>query len=49
MPRASSSRETRNKLLASQSAYLSCLYAALAAQIGEAALAEFERLLRKAV
>jgi hypothetical protein len=50
MPRASISRETRNKLLVSQGAYLSCLYAALSAQIGEAAaLAEFERLLLKAV
>jgi hypothetical protein len=39
-------REERKKLLAAQGAYLSCLYSALAAQIGEAAaLAEFERLL----
>jgi hypothetical protein len=39
-------REERNALLAAQGAYLSCLYAALVAQLGEAgALAEFERLI----
>ena len=49
-PRASISRETHNKLLRAQGAYLHCLYAALAAQLGEAgALAEFERLLLKVV
>ena len=49
-PRASISRDTRNKLLRTQGAYLRCLYVALAAQMGEAAaLAEFERLLLKVV
>jgi hypothetical protein len=49
-PRASISRDTRNKLLRAQGAYLRCLYAALAAQVGvAAALAEFERLLLKVV
>ena len=39
------SRDTRNKLLAAQGAYLHALYAALVAQLGEAsALAEFQRL-----
>jgi hypothetical protein len=38
-------RELRNKLLRSQAAYLSALYAALAAKLGEAAAqAEFEHL-----
>jgi hypothetical protein len=37
-------REERNALLISQGAYLSCLYAALAAQLGEAAaLAQFQQ------
>jgi hypothetical protein len=45
-PLASISRDTRNRLLTSQGAYLNSLYAALALQIGElAALAEFQRLL----
>ncbi|HLW00750.1 MAG TPA: hypothetical protein VKT82_18980 [Ktedonobacterales bacterium] len=49
-PRTSISRETRNTLLKAQGAYLRCLYAALAAQLGEAgAQAEFERLVLKAV
>jgi hypothetical protein len=39
-------REERNALLAGQGAYLCCLYAALVAQLGEAAaLAEFQRLI----
>ncbi len=47
-PRTGIKRETRNKLLSAQGAYLRALYAALAAQLGEAnALAEFERLLLK--
>ena len=49
-PRAEISRETRNKLLIAQGAYLSGLYAALAARLGEAAAqAEFERLAQKVV
>jgi hypothetical protein len=45
-PRTEIKREERNALLISQGAYLSCLYAALVAQVGEAgALAEFERLI----
>ena len=49
-PLASISRETRNKLLASQGLYLQYLYVALARQVGEAAaLAEFERLLTAVV
>ncbi|HEY7349851.1 MAG TPA: hypothetical protein VH599_16155, partial [Ktedonobacterales bacterium] len=45
-PLASISRMTRNTLLVAQGAYLRLLYAALVAQVGEAAaLAEFERLL----
>jgi hypothetical protein len=48
-PLASISRVTRDALLSAQGAYLLRLYAALAAQIGEAAaLAEFERLLLSA-
>jgi hypothetical protein len=47
-PRTEIKREERNALLVSQGAYLSCLYAALAAQLGEAAaLAEFERLIAR--
>ena len=47
-PRTSISRDTRNKLLRAQGAYLRSLYAALVAQLGEAAaLAEFQRLLLK--
>jgi hypothetical protein len=46
MSRNDMKREERKKLLSSQGVYLNGLYAALAAQIGEAAaLAEFERLL----
>lgn len=49
-PRAEISRETRNKLLMAQGAYLRLLYAALVARLGEAgALAEFQRLLLKVV
>ncbi len=49
-PRLDITRETRNRLLSAQGAYLRALYAALAAQRGEAgALAEFERLLREVV
>ena len=49
-PRQQISRETRNKLLAVQGAYLRGLYAALVARLGEAAaLAEFERLLLQVV
>ena len=49
-PRAEISRETRNRLLIAQGAYLSGLYAALAARLGEsAAQAEFERLALKVV
>ena len=50
-PLASISRVTRNKLLASQGAYLNALYAALAIQLGsaEAACAEFLRLLLSVV
>ena len=45
-PLARISRVTRNRLLSAQGAYLGCLYAALAAQVGEpAALAEFQRLI----
>ena len=47
-PRTSISRDTRNKLLRAQGAYLRSLYAALVARLGEAAaLAEFERLVLK--
>jgi hypothetical protein len=47
-PIASVSRVTRNSLLIAQGAYLRCLYAALAVQLGEAdALAEFHRLILK--
>ncbi len=49
-PRTSISRDTRNKLLAAQGAYLRSLYLALVFQLGEAAaLAEFQRLLLKVV
>ncbi len=49
-PRASISRETRSKLLRAQSAYLLCLYTALAAKLGEAAAqAAFEGLALKVV
>ncbi|HLW02733.1 MAG TPA: hypothetical protein VKT82_29025 [Ktedonobacterales bacterium] len=49
-PRTQISRETRNKLLKAQGAYLRSLYAALAAQLGEAAAqAEFQRLLLQVV
>jgi hypothetical protein len=49
-PRQSISRETRNKLLASQGVYLAALYRALAEQVGEAAAqAAFERSLLRAV
>ena len=49
-PRASISRETRNKLLSAQGIYLRRLYAALAMQLGEAAAqAGFELLLLKVV
>jgi hypothetical protein len=45
-PRTEIKREERNALLISQGTYLGCLYAALVAQLGEAAaLAEFERLI----
>jgi hypothetical protein len=48
-PRTEITRETRNRLLRAQGAYLSSVYAALAMQIGEAAAqAEFERLVLKA-
>jgi hypothetical protein len=41
-------REERNALLVAQGEYLACLYAALVAQLGEAAaLAEFERLIAR--
>ena len=49
-PRASISRDTRNKLLRAQGTYLRSLYLAFVAQLGEAAaLAEFQRLLLKVV
>lgn len=49
-PRTEITRETRNALLSAQAAYLGSLYAALAAQLGEAAaLAEFQRLRLKVV
>ncbi|HEU5367742.1 MAG TPA: hypothetical protein VFU69_04740 [Ktedonobacterales bacterium] len=45
-PLASISPVTRNRLLSAQGAYLRCLYAALAAQVGEAAAqSEFQRLI----
>ena len=49
-PRTSISRDTRNRLLRAQGVYLRCMYAALAAHIGEAAaVAEFECLLLQVV